>query len=68
MTWYTLRHLFAKTRRALAASLYSGAEHEGCLSYTLEECEKFANGESYYATVRKWRSNDILILLEKRRP
>jgi trans-aconitate methyltransferase len=65
MTWYTLRRLFEKTRRALAASLYAGADHPGCLSYTVEECDKFARGMSYYQTVRRWRSNDILILLEK---
>jgi trans-aconitate methyltransferase len=66
MTWYTLRHLWDKTRRALAVSLYAG-EDENCLSYTIEECAKFAGGMTVYSSARKWRHNDILILLERTR-
>jgi trans-aconitate methyltransferase len=64
LTWQVLRHLWEKTNRALAASLYAG-DDPSCLTYSVDECERFAKAETYYATVRQWRSNDILILLER---
>jgi SAM-dependent methyltransferase len=67
MTWYMLRRLFAKTNRALAASLYAG-DDPNCLSYSLGECERFAKAETFYGSARQWRHNDILILLERHHP
>lgn len=65
-TWQALRGLWDRAGRALAVSLYAG-DDERCLIYTVEECERFAFGESFYARVDRWRRNDILILLEKSR-
>ena len=64
MTWYTLRRLFDRTERRLVASLYSGTD-ENCLSYSLEECDRFAKGQGFRAWADKWRHNDILVVLER---
>jgi predicted TPR repeat methyltransferase len=64
LTWLTLRTLWAKTGRALVASLYAGSD-ERCLSYSFDECQRFAFAESYYARVTNWRYNDLLIVLER---
>lgn len=64
MTWLTLRRLWDKTSRALFVSLYAGSD-EHCICYTLEECERYAGGESFYRAVSRWRHNDILILLQR---
>lgn len=64
MTWYTLRRLFDRTERRLVASLYAGSD-ESCLSYTLEECDRFAKGQGFRAWADKWRHNDILVVLER---
>ena len=61
-TWHTLRRLWERTRRMLVASLYAGAD-PSCLSYTLEECERFAHAQSYYSRAHQWRHNDILVVL-----
>jgi len=67
MTWYTLRRLFARTKRLLVASLYAGTD-DSCLQYTMGECGRFARSESYYGRAERWRHNDILIVLERTRP
>ena len=72
MTWYTLRRLFEQTlwaaergRKArLVASVYAGSDPR-CLSYTIEECDRFAKGQGFRAFADKWRHNDILIVLER---
>lgn len=64
LTWYTLRRLFDRTKHRLVASLYSGRD-ESCLSYTLEECDRFAKGQGFRAWADKWRHNDILVVLER---
>lgn len=64
MTWYTLRSLFDRTERKLVASLYSGSD-ESCLSYSIEECDRFAKGQGFRAFADKWRHNDILVVLER---
>ncbi|HET6917177.1 MAG TPA: methyltransferase domain-containing protein [Acidimicrobiales bacterium] len=64
MTWYMLRRLWARTTRRLVASLYAGTD-EGCLVYTLDECERFAHAETFYGRAFQWRCNDILIVLER---
>ena len=64
MTWYTLRRLFERTHRKLVASLYAGSD-PSCISYTLEECDRFAKGQGFRAFADKWRHNDILVVLER---
>lgn len=61
-TWQTLRRLLEQTGRALAVSLYAGADRR-CLVYTETECEKFARSESYRWTVERWRHNDLLMVI-----
>lgn len=64
LTWYTLRRLFERTERKLVASLYAGSDPR-CLSYTVEECDRFAKGQGFRAFADKWRHNDILVVLER---
>ena len=64
MTWYTLRRLFDRTDRRLVASLYAGSD-PSCLSYTLEESDRFDKGQGFRAFADKWRHNDILVVLER---
>lgn len=64
MTFYTLRRLFDRTERRLVASLYAGSD-PACLSYSLDECDRFAKGQGYRAWADKWRHNDILVVLER---
>lgn len=64
MTWYMLRRLWARTARKLCVSLYAGTD-PGCLTYSLDECQRFAQAETYYARAERWRHNDILIVLER---
>lgn len=64
MTWAELRRLWERTGRKLACSLYAGPD-ERCLSYTLDECVRFAAAECYRAWAHRWRHNDILIVLER---
>lgn len=65
-TWHMLRRLFERTNRKLVASLYAG-EDESCIRYSLQECERFAGGQSYYSRAVQWRHNDILVVLERSR-
>lgn len=62
-TWWKLRGLWERTRRVLAVSLYAGGD-ERCLSYTLDEASAFSR-LAPAATVHAWRSNDILLVLER---
>ena len=64
MTWCILRRLFDRTERRLVASLYAGSDPT-CLSYTLEECDRFAKGQGFRSWADKWRHNDILVVLER---
>ena len=60
-TWSIIRHLWLTTGcRSLAASLYAG-EDPDCLSYTVEECNRFVIKTSSVGQVRRWRDNDILL-------
>jgi hypothetical protein len=63
-SWATLRRLWDKTSRVLAASLYAGLD-ERCLIYTEEEVEAFARSESYYSFVDRHRHNDLLMVLRR---
>ena len=62
-TWHTLRHLWDRTTRVLAVSLYAG-DDEQCLRYTEADCAGLL-GESYRSSVTRWRSNDLLVVLER---
>lgn len=63
-TWWVLRGLWDRTRRALAVSLYSGSDRN-CLSYTRGEVERFAAGEAYHSAVTECRENDLLMVLRR---
>jgi SAM-dependent methyltransferase len=63
-TWHMLRRLFDRTRGTLCASLYAG-DDESCLSYSLAECGRFAQGQGYSSFADQWRLNDILVVLER---
>lgn len=61
--FHVLRHRWERTRRAMAVSLYAG-DDERCLCYSEADCAPLL-GESWRSSVRRWRRNDLLLVLEK---
>jgi SAM-dependent methyltransferase len=63
LTFAALRRLWDRTGRIMVVSLYAG-DDENCLRYTERDCDALL-GESYRATVTRWRKNDLMVVLER---
>lgn len=64
LTWSTIRRLYDGCRRAMAVSLYAGADGR-CLIYTEDEVRRHMGGLAHDVRIERWRRNDILATVHR---